>query len=71
MDAKREIILEYKKDERIYRLSLPENAPLGETYEATGAFMDEIIRLINESASKRAIIEDEISEEKEKPMEEG
>ena len=64
MKAKNEIILEIEKEDRVYQMSMPINAPLGESYEAAAAFLDEIIRLIKEHADKRIKVELEESEEK-------
>lgn len=57
MKARNEIVLEFVGEDRVYRMSMPNDAPLAEAYAATGAFMDEIIRLIKDHAEKRPSIE--------------
>ncbi|NGX36860.1 MAG: hypothetical protein K1000chlam2_00005 [Chlamydiae bacterium] len=59
MKAKNDIVLEVEKEDRIYRFSMPVSAPLGEAYEVVGAFMDEIVRLINEHHEKNKKTKDE------------
>lgn len=52
MKARKLIILEVEKEERCYRLELPESSPLGEAYEVALQFMNEISRLLNEQVEK-------------------
>lgn len=52
MEAKNVIAFEYKKEDRIYRLEMPHEAPLGEAYEASANFLQEIVKLINEHSQK-------------------
>lgn len=52
MEARNEIVMEVRKEDRVYRFSMPNNASLGETYLAVGDIMDEVIRLINEHQKK-------------------
>jgi len=61
MLVKNQVYLEFVKEDRKYKLVMPVNAPLGEVYQATGAFMDEIIRLINEHAQQRKEIENSVN----------
>lgn len=65
MKAKQEIIFEVEKNERVYKLSMPEGAPLGEAYEASAEFMQEVVRLINEHVAnlKKASGEEELKED--------
>ena len=46
MDFRNEVVFEVKKEDRVYRMHLPSGAPLGEAYEACGAFLDKIISMI-------------------------
>lgn len=48
MDAYNRISFEVKKEDRVYRFDIPNNAPMGEAYEAVGKFMDKMIELINQ-----------------------
>jgi len=50
MEAKNVIAFEYKKEDRVYCLTLPHGAPLGEAYEAVSSFLAEMVRMINEHA---------------------
>ena len=52
MEVNSLIVYEFKKDERIYHFHVPNGAPLGEAYEAAGAFMDCIVKSINEHAER-------------------
>ena len=76
MKARKLIILEVEIEERCYRLELPESAPLGEAYEVTLQFMNEISRLLNQQVEKtNANFEEqnskseEVKEETKKPNE--
>ncbi len=50
MEAKNIIAFEYIKEDRVYRLEMSHGAPLGEAYEAAAAFLEEMVRMINEHA---------------------
>ncbi len=50
MEAKHVICFEFEKEDRMYRLEMPNAAPLGEAYEAASTFLAEVVRLINEHA---------------------
>lgn len=63
MKVRNSITLEVEKEERLYQMELPVNAPLGEAYEAVSEFRKEIVRLINESVQKEESSEDEKKEE--------
>ena len=52
MDVKNKICLEYKKEDRIYKMEMDHNAPLSEAYEAACGFLDEIVKLIQQHAEK-------------------
>jgi hypothetical protein len=53
MEAHNRISFEIKKEDRAYRLDIPNNAPLGEAYQVIGQFMDKIVELINEHQKKQ------------------
>lgn len=53
MQAKKVIAFEYKKEDRLYSLIMPDGAPLGEAYEAAASFLGEMVRLINEHKEKQ------------------
>lgn len=59
MEAKRLIAFEYKKEDRIYTLEMPDGAPLGEAYEAAANFLQEMVTLINDHANKITATEEE------------
>jgi len=63
MDIKNKLVFKHKIEDRSYNMVMEANSPLGEAYQAAGAFMDEVVRLINEHAQKRR--EAEKVEEKE------
>jgi len=52
METKNIISFEFEKEDRLYRLEMPHGAPLGEAYEAAGAFYSKMVELINEHAEK-------------------
>lgn len=52
MKAQNLVAFEFEKEDRMYRLEMPNNAPLGEAYEAAASFLGEIVRLINEHSDK-------------------
>jgi hypothetical protein len=54
MIVNNKLVFEHKIEERSYSMTMDLNSPLGEAYQAAGIFLDEIIRLINEHAQKRA-----------------
>ncbi len=66
MELKTEVIIEHQKEDRIYRMSMPANAPLGEAYEAAGLFLEEMVRMINEQAEKLRLGEEEVPKKKKK-----
>ncbi|MDP2652188.1 MAG: hypothetical protein Q8O94_03560 [bacterium] len=48
MELKNVITLEYTKEDRVYRLEMPDKAPLGEAYEATAKFLVKIAEFIQQ-----------------------
>jgi len=46
---KQQVILEVKRDERIYQLHLPANSPLGEVHDILFQMRSYIVEQINES----------------------
>lgn len=62
MEAKNRIVLEYPKGERVYSFEMPHAAPLGEAYEAAGAFLDRIIELIQSHQEARKASEEEVAD---------
>lgn len=70
MDFRNEVVFEVKKEDRVYRMHLPSGAPLGEAYEACGAFLDKIISMIvahsENLKQKEKDIETEDGEEEDK-----
>ena len=53
MNIKNKLVFEHKIEDRTYSMVMNMDSPLGEAYQAAGAFMDEVVRLINEHAQKR------------------
>jgi hypothetical protein len=53
MKVKNKLVFKHEIEDRSYSMVMDANSPLGEAYQAAGAFLDEIIRLINEHAQKR------------------
>lgn len=51
MELKSMIALEFEKGGRTYRMELPNEAPLGEAYEAASNFMVKISDLIKDHAN--------------------
>jgi len=57
MEPKRILNFEFKKDDRVYNLQMPEGAPLSEAYEASLHFLSGFVKMINEHAEKMKPIE--------------
>jgi len=73
MEAKNVIAFEYKKEDRVYCLTLPHGAPLGEAYEAVSSFLAEMVRMINEHAENsmpKDPDENDVAEKADSPKEE-
>lgn len=45
MNIKKEIVLEIHKDSRIYRFTMPEDAPLGEVYDVGFQMLKQAVQL--------------------------
>ena len=54
MELKSIISLEFEKSERVYRMELPNEAPLGEAYEAASSFLVKLAELITDHAKNSA-----------------
>jgi hypothetical protein len=52
MEAKNVIAFEFKKEDRAYTFAIPNQAPLGEAYEAAATFLQHTVKLINDHAQK-------------------
>ncbi len=52
MKAKQEIAFEHIVEDRIYKFTLPHGAPLGEAYQASVIFLEEMVRMIQEHTDK-------------------
>ena len=55
MEVKNTLMFEVKKNENMYRMEMPMNAPVGEAYSAVADFMERIVAIINEQAEKRRV----------------
>lgn len=54
MEVKNELVFSVKKqDDRIYKFTIPTNAPLGESFAAAVEFRDKVVELINEHIKKQ------------------
>ena len=62
MELKSLILVEVKKDDRVYRFEMPVGAPLGECYDAAFQALNKIAELMRDAASK--------AERKDEPAEE-
>lgn len=69
MNLKNIICFETEKEGRLYRLTMPEAAPLEEAYEVASAFLGEIARQNDVAVKKNAKKEEEKPEEEEKSEE--
>lgn len=63
MIVKNKLVFEHKVEDNVYKMEMDTNSPLGQAYQAAGAFLDEIIRLINEHAEKRLEAEKQVEKE--------
>jgi hypothetical protein len=52
MEVKNEVVLEIKREERLYRMEFPVGAPLGEAYDVCRSFLEKLISSMVEHAEK-------------------
>ena len=52
MELQSAIVLEVKKDERVYRLYIPNGAPFGEAYDAASEMVGTLFQLSKENHEK-------------------
>lgn len=52
MEVRNEVVLEVKKEERIYRMQFPLGSPIGEAYDACRSFLDKLIETMVQHAEK-------------------
>lgn len=63
MNMKSEVVMEFEKNERLYKFCMPMNAPYGEAYDAAFEALQEIVDLAKKAA-ERAKRQDEEKAEK-------
>lgn len=67
MEVKSTIQFEVKKEDRVYRLDIPLNCPLGEAFTACGEFMDKMVELINKHQEQRKAMESQSEDVAQEP----
>jgi hypothetical protein len=64
MEVKSQVLLEVKKNDRVYTFSLPMGAPFGECYDACFESLQKILELAQQSAEKARPQESNDSDQK-------